>query len=470
MAKKGETYFRDKLTTVDEQGRRVWLFPKKPKGKFFNKRRTLAIFLLTLLYVGPFLKVHGQPLMMFNFFERKFILFGIVFWPQDFHLIVIMLITVILFVVLFTVIFGRLFCGWVCPQTIFMEFVFRRIEYLIEGNSAAQRRLARQPLNFEKLWKKSLKHIVFYAIAFVTANTFLAYIIGIDQLIIFIKEGPVQHLSGFIGLLIFSGIFYFIFAFFREQVCTIACPYGRLQSVLIDTKTLVVAYDYKRGEPRGPLSKAKEGNLGDCVNCNACVAVCPTGIDIRNGTQLECINCTACMDACDATMEKVNRPKKLIRYDSEEGIEKGEHHLFNTRSIAYSVVLTLLLVFVAALFAVRGDYEITILRAPGSMYQEYGKDSLSNIYNYNIVNKSREPLQIKMKLVSPFGRIQFIGGQDTVQAGKEESGTFMVVLPKNKMISSKIPLVIGLYHNGEKEEKYHSTFVAPNSLDNPAKQ
>jgi len=465
MAKKNTPYFRDKLTTVDDRGKRVWLYPKKPKGKFFNKRRALAIFLLTIFYVGPFLKVHEQPLMLFNIFERKFILFGTVFWPQDFHLIVIILITLILFVVLFTVIFGRLFCGWVCPQTIFMEFVFRRIEYLIEGDSAAQRRLAKQPMNFEKLWKKSLKHFIFYAIAFITANTFLAYIIGIDQLMTYIKEGPVEHLSGFIGLLIFSGVFYFIFAFFREQVCTIACPYGRLQSVLIDPQTLVVAYDYKRGEPRGPLSKAKEGNLGDCVDCNACVVVCPTGIDIRNGTQLECINCTACIDACDATMEKVNRPKGLIRYDSEEGIEKGKHHLFNTRSIAYSVVLVLLLIFVAALFVARGDYEATILRARGSMYQEYGKDSLSNIYNYTIVNKSRMPIQVNMKLTSPSGRIQFIGGQMIVPVGEVGKGTFMVVLPKKELTSSQVPIIIGLYHNGKKVENYHSTFVAPNNLD-----
>ncbi len=468
MAKKNTAYFRDKLTTVDEQGKRVWLYPKKPKGRYFNKRRILAVVLLAFLYAGPFIKVHGQPLLLFNIFERKFILFGTVFWPQDFHLIVLMLITLILFVVLFTVIFGRLFCGWICPQTIFMEFVFRRIEYLIEGDSAAQRRLAKQPWNFEKVWKKTLKHLVFYAIAFITANTFLAYIIGIDQLMVYIKEGPLQHLPGFIGLLIFSGVFYFIFAFFREQVCTIACPYGRLQSVLIDPKTLIVAYDYKRGEPRGPLSKAKEGNLGDCVDCNACVVVCPTGIDIRNGTQLECINCTACIDACDATMEKVNRPKGLIRYDSEEGIETGKHHIFNTRSIAYSLVLTALLVFVGFLFAMRGDYEITILRARGSMYQEYGKDSLSNIYNYNIVNKSRHDIHVNMKLLSPAGTIHFIGGKLTVPMGEAANGTFLVVLPKKEMHSSEIPLVIGLFHNGKKVENYHSTFVAPNSLDRPA--
>ncbi len=469
MAKKNTPYFRDKLTTVDDKGKRVWLYPKKTKGTFFDKRQILAIVLLALLYVGPFLKWHGEPLMLFNIMERKFILFGVVFWPQDFYLIVLLLITTILFVVLFTVIFGRLFCGWICPQTIFMEFVFRKIEYLIEGNAVAQRRLSKQSMNFEKLWKKSLKHFIFFLMAFITANIFLAYVIGADQLMILIKEGPLQHLSGFTGLLIFSGVFYFNFAFFREQMCTIACPYGRLQSVLIDPKTIIVAYDYKRGEPRGPLSKAKKGNFGDCIDCNACVAVCPTGIDIRNGTQMECINCTACIDACNATMAKVKRPKGLIRYVSEEGIETGKHRLFNTRSIAYSVVLTLLLLFVGTLFVIRGNYDVTILRARGSMYQEYGRDSLSNIYNYNFVNKSRKAVHVDMKLISPSGRIHFIGDLLTVPAGKAGNGTFMVVLPRKGMKASMIPVVIGLYDNGKKVEDYHSTFVAPNNLDKRVK-
>ncbi len=467
MAKerKQSSYFRDKLTTVDEQGKRIWVFPKKPKGKFFNKRKTLAIFLLVFLYVAPFIKVYGEPLLLFNILQRKFVLFGTVFWPQDFNLLVLSFITMIVFIVLFTVIFGRLFCGWVCPQTIFMEFVFRRIEYWIEGNAAAQRRLSKQPYHFEKLWKKSLKHTVFFLFSFLTANTFLSYIIGMDQLIAYIQEGPAQHLSGFIGLLIFSGVFYFIFAFFREQVCAIACPYGRLQSVLIDTKTLIVAYDYKRGEPRGPLSKVKEGKSGDCVACQACVAVCPTGIDIRNGTQLECINCTACIDACDATMERVKKPKGLIRYDSEEGIEKGVHHLFNTRSIAYSAVLAALLLFVGTLFVMRGDYEVTILRVRGSMYQEYNKDSLSNIYNYNIVNKSRHAIQVDMKVESPKGKIKYIGDKLTVQKGAVGKGTFMVILPKSELHHSKNQLIIGLLYNGKKVKNYKSTFVAPNELD-----
>jgi cytochrome c oxidase accessory protein FixG len=460
--KKNSTYFRDKLTTVDEQGKRNWIYAKKPKGKLFNRRRIVAIVLLAILYITPFIKYKGDPLFLFNILERKFIIFGIVFWPQDIHLILLMFITSLVFIVLFTVIFGRIFCGWVCPQTIFMEFVFRRIEYLIEGDAAAQRKLDQAPWDFNKVWRKSLKHLIFYLIALITAATFLSYIIGMDQLREYIAEGPAEHLSGFIGLLIFSGVFYFIFAFFREQVCTIACPYGRLQGVLIDKKTIIVAYDYKRGEPRGPLNKTE----GDCVDCNQCVVVCPTGIDIRNGTQLECINCAACIDACDATMEKVKKPKGLIRYDSEEGIETGHHSIFNPRSIAYSIVLTLMIFFVAALFMMRGDFEATILHARGTLFQEYGKDSISNIYTYDIVNKTRTPLDINFKLESHNGSVKYLGSKPEVNTGEVAKGQFLVIISKNDIKSSNTRIILGLYRNGEKVEEYKSTFVGPNNLDN----
>lgn len=464
MASSQTKSYRDKIATVDEKGKRVWIFPKKPKGKFYTKRNFLATILLIIFYVGPFLQYQGQPLMLFNIMQRKFIIFGITFWPQDFHLIVLLILTAIVFIILFTVVFGRLFCGWICPQTIFMEFVFRKIEYLIEGDAGSQRRLAKQPWNAEKIRKKALKHVIFYLIAFITANTFLAYIIGVHTLITDIKEGPGAHLSGFIGLLIFSGVFYFIFAFFREQVCTTVCPYGRLQGVLIDPKTLIVAYDYKRGDPKTPLRKATESS-GDCIDCKACVAVCPTGIDIRNGTQLECINCTACIDACDATMSRINRPKGLIRYDSEEGIDTGTHHLFNARSIGYSVVLTVLLLFVGFLFSVRGNFEATILRAPGTLYQNYGTDSISNIYNYNVINKSRTPVKMKIKLLSPNGKIHFIGKIPVIPVGKAINGSFMVVLPSKIIKHSEINIDIGLFNDKKKMEDYHLTFVASNALD-----
>lgn len=460
-----KTYYRDSISTVDDEGNRNWVYAKKPKGKFFNRRKIIAIVLLLIFYIGPFLKYKGDPIMLFNILERKFIIFGVIFWPQDFHLILLSVITLIVFVVLFTVIFGRIFCGWICPQTIFLEFIFRRIEYLIEGDSAKQRRLDKQEMNFEKIWKKSLKHFIFFLISFISAATMLAYVISIDELLNLIKEGPLNNLKGFTGLLIFSGIFYFVFAFFREQVCAIACPYGRLQGVLIDKKSIIVGYDYKRGEPRGPLKLAVEQNLGDCINCNSCVSVCPAGIDIKNGTQLECINCTACIDACDAVMDRIKKPRGLIRYDSEEGIETGHNSIFNSRSIAYSVVLTLLMFFVASLFVMRGDFEVTIIRQRGSSFQQYGSDSLSNIYNYQIVNKIRKPININLKANSINGRIQYIGPNETIQKGEIGKGTFMLVVNKSELKSSNTSLEFEIYADGKLIEEYSSNFVGPNKLD-----
>lgn len=462
---KDQTSYRDRIATVDEQGKRNWVYAKKPKGDLFNKRRIVAIILLVILFIGPYIKYKGDPIMLFNILERKFIIFGVIFWPQDFHLILLSFITLIVFVVLFTVIFGRLFCGWVCPQTIFMEFIFRRIEYIIEGDAAAQRRLHKQEWNFDKIRKKTLKHIIFFAIAIITSSTFLSYIIGADQVLDFYKQGPLVHTGGFAALILFSGAFYFVFAFFREQVCTIACPYGRLQGVLVDRKTIIVAYDYKRGEPRGPLKLAKEKGYGDCIDCNSCVTVCPTGIDIKNGTQLECINCTACIDACNTVMDRVGKPRGLIRYDSEEGISTGKRSIFNTRSIAYSAVLTVLLFFVASMFMIRGDFEVTILRQRGTMYQEYGNDSLSNIYNYQIVNKIRKDIEVQLKPINVNGKIKYIGPKEIIKKGEVGKGTFMLILPKNQIKSSNTEIKFGIYSDGNLIEEYKSTFVGPNNLD-----
>jgi len=462
---KDSTYFRDRIATVDNKGKRKWVFAKKPKGKLFNWRRFVALLLLVFLFIAPFIRVNGEQFLLFNVLERKFILFGVIFYPQDIHLILLAFITLLVFIVLFTVIFGRIFCGWICPQTIFMEFVFRQIEYWIEGTPAKQKKLAEAPWTTEKIWKKSLKHIIFFAIAFLVANTFLAYLIGTDKLYTYITDGPMAHMGTIIPLILFSGAFYFVFAFFREQVCAIACPYGRLQGVMIDKKTIVVAYDYKRGEPRGPLKLAEEKGYGDCIACKACVVVCPAGIDIRNGTQLECINCTACIDECNSVMDRVKRPRGLIRYDSEEGIETGKRSIFNPRSLAYSAVLVILLGFVGTLFALRGDFEVTILRARGSLFQAYGTDSISNIYDFNIANKIRKPVTVHFKLESHDGSIHLLGDQLVVEKGDVGKGSFLVVIAKSDMAQSKIPIVIGLYANGKKVEDYDSSFIGPNDLN-----
>lgn len=465
---KEKDFFRDRITTVSNEGKRVWVYPKKPKGKFFNYRKIVSFLLLAILFIVPHLRYKGDPFILLNILERKFILFGIIIWPQDFHIIVLSLISLTVFIILFTVVYGRIFCGWVCPQTIFMEFVFRQIEYWIEGDYGDQKKLNRQEWNFEKIWKKTLKQSLFFIISFIIANTFLAYIIGSDKLKELITDGPTEHMASFLAVIIFSGAFYFIFAFFREQVCLIACPYGRLQGVMLDSKSIVVAYDHKRGEPRGkhnPLEDRSKTGKGDCIDCLSCVVVCPTNIDIRNGTQLECINCTACIDACDAIMDKTGKPRGLIRYDSEKGITEGIRSIFNPRSIAYSAVLLVLFSVVVSLLVFRTDFETTILRQKGTLFQEYGEDHYSNIYQIEVVNKTRDHHNVSVKLIEPQGEIIPIGDPIVAEKGNVGKGAFLVAIQKDKLKSSNTRLRFGVYSENKLIEEYEVSFVGPNSLD-----
>ncbi|MEQ9169287.1 MAG: cytochrome c oxidase accessory protein CcoG, partial [Fulvivirga sp.] len=315
--------FRDGIATVDEEGKRVWVYPKKPKGYFHNLRKVVSAVLLILLFAGPFITISGRPLLLLNIFERKFVIFGQAFWPQDFFLLALLLITFFVFVILFTVVFGRLWCGWACPQTLFMEMVFRKIEYWLEGDANQQRKLNQRNWDFDKIWRKGLKHAIFMLVSIIIAHTVMAYLIGYKEVINIVSQPPTAHLSGFIGLTFFTFIFYGVFSYLREQACIAICPYGRLQGVLLDKKSIAVMYDWLRGEPRGKIKKnSDEQPKGDCIDCKLCVHVCPTGIDIRNGTQLECVNCTACIDACDEVMVKINKPKGLIRYASYDSIKE----------------------------------------------------------------------------------------------------------------------------------------------------
>jgi cytochrome c oxidase accessory protein FixG len=454
--------FRDRVSTISKEGKRAWIFPKKPKGRFYDRRTVVSVIMLLLLFSGPFLSIDGHPLMLFNILERKFILFGIAFWPQDFNLFGLAMLTFIVFIVLFTALFGRLWCGWACPQTVFMEMVFRKIEYWIEGDYQQQKALSAAPPSPEKFFRKAGKHLLFFAISFVIANTFLAYIIGIDQLKHIINQGPTLHMGGFIALVAFTGVFYFVFAWFREQVCLVACPYGRLQGVLLDKNSVMIGYDYRRGEPRGKLRKNEERQLGDCIDCHQCVQVCPTGIDIRNGTQLECVNCTACIDACDAIMDRIEKPRGLIRYTSEEAIKTGQKFKVTTRIIAYSVVLFILLTSLITLLVLRNDVEAIVLRTPGMLFQDLPDNKVSNLYNVNLVNKTFENLPLTFRIIEPEGEIRWVGRDiNTIAEQGHFDGEFFIVLDRDIIEKSNTPVVVEILSNGKVLETIKSNFIGP---------
>lgn len=492
--------YRDHIATVDQQGKRIWLYPKRPSGRFYTARTWVSFIFLVIFLTMPFIKIDGEQFLLFNILERKFVLFGLLFTPQDFHLFVLAMLTFLVFIILFTVVYGRLFCGWVCPQTVFMEMFFRKIEYWIEGSAGEQRKLNNSPWTAEKIRKKTIKHLIFFSIAVVVSNYFLAYIIGTDKVLAIISEPVNQNLGGFIAMLIFSGLFYGVFSQLREQVCTTICPYGRLQSVLLVKDSVVVAYDFKRGEPRGKLKKgavnsqsksdtgstssaksdhpdeqirAAVGNasadvkqttpaLGDCIDCNLCVAVCPTGIDIRNGTQLECTNCTACIDACDEVMVKVDKPRGLIRYDSMTGIESGHRKIFTTRVFAYTGILVALLALDIFLLARRGIVESIILRSPGQMYQQKDENHLTNLYTYILINKSSKDLPVHLQMATPGGNITVIGKeQSMIPKGGKIEGAFFVEMPVHQILGRKTPIHIDVISNGKKIDEVTTNFMGP---------
>ncbi len=454
--------FRDHLATVDESGKRKWIYAQKPSGKFYTIRKVLSYFYLIAFFGLPFVHIKGRPLLMFNIPETKFIIFGATFWPQDFFIFGLLTVTFVVFIVLFTAAFGRLFCGWACPQTIFMEMLFRRVEYLILGDAAAQRMLAKAPWTTSKWMKIGAKHVAFFTLSFVIANFFLSYIIGIKDLWKIITEPVSQHVGGLTALLVFSAVFYAVYAYFREQACTVVCPYGRLQSVLLDKNSMIVAYDYNRGEPRGNFKKQAEGLFGDCVDCFQCVRVCPTGIDIRNGVQMECVGCTACIDACDTVMDKVNKPRGLIRYASENSIAEGKSLRYTTRMKIYTALCVVLISIVSFLLSTRKDVGATVMRTPGILYQEKGADSISNLYNIKMVNKTVEPVPVSIRLEGTPGAIKIIGKDViNVQSEGQGAGSFFVTLPRTAINNRKTELTLGLYKGSEKVSTITTNFLGP---------
>ena len=443
--------------------KRKWIYAKKPAGSFYNYRQWVGYSLLLLLFLGPFVRINGNPFLMFNIIERKFSIFGNIFYPQDLHIFVFGMLIIMVCIVLFTAVFGRVWCGWTCPQTIFMELIFRRIEYLIEGDWTQQRKLNEGPNTDAKAWKKLLKHTIFLLISFMISNVFLAYIIGSDALFKIMTDPMEQHIGGFISIVVFTLAFYGVFAYVREIVCTTLCPYGRLQGVLLDEQSMTVAYNEKRGEPRGKLRKGEEDHAkGDCIDCNLCVQVCPTGIDIRNGIQLECVSCTACIDACDAVMEKIHKPKRLIGFYSLGEIEgKGEFKKNKTRQRIYTVILVFLIGVFGYMIFSRAEIGGSLLRATGSTYQMRPDGTVSNLYALELTNKSGREINFELVPEDPDLQIQLVNNIHTLSKDGSAKLSFFLIGKKENVKTYKTKVRVDVVSDGKVVEKLKTTFIAP---------
>lgn len=461
--------FRDSVGTMDQSGKRRWVFPRKPSGRYTNYRTLVAWFLLALFFALPFIKIHGNPVLLINVVDRQFFIAGQPFYPQDFFILALGAITSIIFIILFTVVFGRIFCGWICPQTIFLEMIFRKIDYLIEGDRNKQMKLDRQEWNSEKIWKRSLKWSIFIIISLIITHWMFMYIVGYQEVFAMIKEGPFNNFTSFLVMIIFTAAFYFTFAWFREQVCTLVCPYGRLQGVLIDKQTINVYYDFKRGENRSKWRKGEDRRAegkGDCIDCNQCVVVCPTGIDIRDGQQLECVNCTACIDACDEVMVKVGLPKGLIRYATEDEIEKEVPFKFTGRMKAYSAVLLLMIGFLGFLLSNRGIMEAKFIKPAGSSF--FVRDGkINNTYNYTFLNKSNKDQLVTIKVIEPQHGEVSLSTTDKILLKRDQmiKGTVNLSFPEKEIKLSKQNVKIGVYNqNGELLDSFETYFEGPFKL------
>jgi cytochrome c oxidase accessory protein FixG len=456
--------FRNELASVATDGRRRWVYARQPSGPLYRARTIISVFLMAFLFLAPFITIHGQPLMLLDVLNRRFVLFSTLFVPQDFYLVVILALTVLVTIVLSTVIVGRIWCGWLCPQTIFMEMLFRKLEYAIEGSAEQQLRRDRGVWTVERLVRQSLKHSVFFALSFLIANVFLAWIIGAGPLFEIVTDPPSGHLVGLTAISIFSLTFYAVFVRFREQACVLACPYGRMLSSLVDRRTVTVTYDSRRGEPRSRIIRGDIGaqHAGDCIDCHRCVTVCPTGIDIRNGIQLECVACTACIDACDDVMLRIGRPTGLIRHTSPDAIANGGSTWLRTRVIAYAAVWILLVGSSIFLLSTRPDLDFVVLRQPGMLYATVAGGDLANFYTIEAMNRSDRPTPISIDVVEPAGAtVTILGSSSLVPPYGALDARLLVRLPSSAVHAATTPVRFAVRSNGRTLQQIESAFLGP---------
>jgi cytochrome c oxidase accessory protein FixG len=458
--------FRNELASIARDGRRKWIYARQPSGRLYRARTALSVFLLAFLLLAPFVSINGQPMMMLNVLERRFVLLGVVFRPQDFFFVVLLALTFLVTVLIATVVVGRVWCGWLCPQTVFMEMIFRRLEYFIEGSAEQQLRRNRGPWTPDRILRKGLKQAVFFALSFIIANVFLAWIIGAGELWTIVTDPPSQHLAGLGAIVVFSLVFYLVFARFREQACILACPYGRLLSALTDARTVTITYDRRRGEPRGRVIRGSSAigarTLGDCIDCHQCVTVCPTGIDIRDGLQLECVSCTACIDACNGVMDRVGRPQGLIRYASEDAILGRPVRWLNARVAAYLTVWLALVGTVAFVLSSRRDLDVLILRQPGTLYTTVTGGDIANFYDVQAMNRTGRETTFSIEAISPsHASITALGAVDRVGPYGLVEGRVLLRIPVADLAGASTPVRFAVRTQDGRVQTIESAFLGP---------
>ena len=397
------------LSTMTKDGKRKWLYPAESKGSFYWKRLVLGWALIAFFVLLPIIHINGKPAILLDFINREFTLFGFTFFPTDTFLLMIFGISALLSIVIFTALFGRVWCGWGCPQTVYLEFVYRPIERLIEGKEHVRKKRNEGPWNWDKIWRRSVRFAIYAVISLALANVFVSYFAGWDRLLNWMMQPPAENWGFFLMMAITTGLILYDFGYFREQMCTIACPYARFQSVLMDEDSLIVSYDPNRGEPRARRSKKKiqqelAGEIeakGDCIDCFACVRTCPTGIDIRDGLQMECVACTQCIDACDSIMDKIDKPRGLIRYTSERELDHQKTRAVRPRTIVYGVLLTALVSIFTIAFTTRGAYDINVGRNVGEPFTVLPDGRISNRLRFRVRNLKSTPVSFTIEAVGP---------------------------------------------------------------------
>ncbi|KAF0093023.1 MAG: cytochrome c oxidase accessory protein CcoG [Puniceicoccaceae bacterium 5H] len=446
------------VTTINRDGSRFFIHPADVSGRFTTWRRFSAILLIVVYVALPWIPINGHPAVFLDVAHQRFHLFGLTFAAQDAWMMFFG-ITGLAFLLFFvTALFGRVWCGWACPQTVFLEHVFRRVERWIEGDATARRKLDRADWTPGKAAKRVAKHAIFVVFAAAIAHIFLSYFVSIPGLWGMILESPQEHWSAFLFMAAATALIYGNFAWFREQLCIIICPYGRFQSALIDNHTYNVAYDYNRGNPPG---KPRDPNAGDCIDCRRCVQVCPTGIDIRNGLQLECIGCASCIDACDNVMDKLKRPRGLIRYATDEQLEGRQSKLLRIRTLLYMLFGLVGLVVAGFSF---GNYEpltARVVRMSGSPFY-VTETAVRNQYQVRLINKSEEPMRVHAEITAGDQPVELLGLVDAVElAPQQETSATAVVVVSREDYEGSFRFELVVYNDSGAEIRQQIEFLGP---------